>query len=171
MSMTASTPGDQLDEQGPDGPTLVVDVDREERAAVIERLVCRLRGLEHVPDDEIEAYDARFERASDHVLDGRPVEIKSCLPWITDGTRRRRGRYWIRRGAHDDLVERDGVYVFVVVDPTSTIDDPEVIAHTTVPANKAFSEWLTWSPTGSRHRAEYAAQFSHARLFDEITKP
>lgn len=165
MSVSASTQGDDELEETPIGES-----QSEARAAAVEKLLCELRPLEHVPDDDVELYDARYALEG-HVLDGRPIEVKSCLPWILDDGSPRRGRYWIRRGAHDQLVARDGLYVFVVVDPTSTLENPAVLDHTIVPANQALTEWLTWSPTGREHRAETCAQFSFAKLFPALEPP
>lgn len=160
MSMTATADVNEIGDE-----TSIHDANREERGNVIERLICILLELEHVPDDDVELYDARFNRPG-HVLDGRPGEIKSCLPWI-DGDSRR-GRFWINRDAHDELVERDGVYIFVVVDPETTVESPGVLAYATIPANEHLTEWLTWSPTGQNHRVDRAAQFPFSKLFPNL---
>lgn len=150
-------------------PTTLDDVNREKRGEVIEILVCEILELIHTEpdDDEPDVFDARFDRPGE-TLDGRPVEIKSCLPWISDSGSLRRGRFWINRRAHEELVARDGVYVFAVVDPESTVENPEILEYTTVPANEALSDWLTWTACGRSHMADQSSQFVFTRLFPEI---
>ena len=67
--------------------------------------------------------------------DGKPLEVKACMAWITDGSNskfRRRGRFFLQRFQHARLLEADGNYAFYVLD-----DDGEVLC-----AKLVSARWL-----------------------------
>lgn len=84
-------------------------------------------GLVHVPDAETQAYDATLLNAENPV----PVDIKTCQEWLAvtgSNGNRRRGRFFIRRGAHERLVDLGGLYLFGVLDGDGDLLRCEVIA-------------------------------------------
>ena len=62
----------------------------------------------------------------DAVREGRPVEIKGCLPQHWNGVdskgnaRLAKGRFWIDNRAHRLLLKEDGIYIFVVYKEIAT---------------------------------------------------
>ncbi len=50
----------------------------------------------------------------DGKIDGRPVEIKACQEWHSNGDKRCRGRFVLDRVQHEHLVKNGGLYLFVV---------------------------------------------------------
>jgi hypothetical protein len=53
----------------------------------------------------------------DAVLDGKPLEIKSCQQYITDmgsARNRRSGRFVFNEEQHEYLLQNDGIYALVV---------------------------------------------------------
>lgn len=82
-------------------------------------------GLEYVGDSEAEWHDAQTtklltptaERPVDGVCvveDGTPTEIKAVIPEHQNG---RSGTFYIRRKAHDQLLDAGGVYYLTVYAP------------------------------------------------------
>ncbi len=72
----------------------------------IETTICQLLNIERLDEHH---YDA--------ILDGHPLEIKSCQEWIGDSSHnngRRSGRFQLNEEQHQYLVENDGIYAFVV---------------------------------------------------------
>lgn len=84
----------------------------------------------HVPDAETDHYDAvlveSFVPTSTIVVIGKlevpaetPLELKTCQRWISDnGSRagRRRGQFKINESTHEELVDLDGWYLFLVLE-------------------------------------------------------
>jgi hypothetical protein len=72
----------------------------------IESWVCDFLGIPHDPNV-----------IADAILDGHPLEIKSCQEWIGDSSHtncRRSGRFQFNEEQHKYLVENNGIYAFVV---------------------------------------------------------
>lgn len=78
------------------------------------------------------------------------VEIKSCGRWIQNGGRKCRGRFYVKRKAHEWLCEQDGHYLFLVHDFGRP---PEVVAGVALEARVFDALGLTWSDAGA-NRAE-----------------
>ncbi|WP_423745087.1 hypothetical protein V5735_03415 (plasmid) [Haladaptatus sp. SPP-AMP-3] len=124
--------------------------------------------LVHVPDTEAEHYDARastlVEPSSKLAFSGIcllekhvVVEIKSTI--VVYGANQSRGRFYLRRGQHEKLLDDAGVYLFAVCEPTP---DRTVIAMKVIPAtlvDELVSSWI--EPDG---RATYA-QLAWSRIF------
>jgi hypothetical protein len=88
----------------------------------------RLDALESVPDSEATWHDARVDGLLEPsrdlpaigvvlVEDGTEVESKAAQ--IRMGKSNRRGRWFVKREAHDRLLEAGGVYLLVVYEPRS----------------------------------------------------
>ena len=125
--------------------------------------------LEYVPDTEARHYDARattLVTPSETVMfagiclleSGSLVEIKSVM--AVYGENQRRGRYYLRRGQHEKLLEDAGIYLFAVCEPTPNRD---VIALKVVPAS--LVDELIGSWTDLDGRPSYT-QLAWSRIFD-----
>lgn len=127
----------------------------------------------HVPDGEARKFDARLLEPVDVDEQLRPapdpddpLELKTCQRWIDDrGSRgdRRRGRWWIGRRAHEDLLELGGGYVLVVLDETG-----DVLAYVVVVAT-VLDELLEqrWTGNGgSHHQGDESAQLPWPAILD-----
>jgi len=130
--------------------------------------------LRYVPDTESPHYDATaeglIEPSSELPFVGivvlepeTQVEIKSVS--VVYGQRQRRGRFQLRRGQHEKLLEHGGVYLFAVCAP----HDRELIVAKVVPATQVdhLISVITdgWRSAGEGRSEEYV-QFSWARVFD-----
>ena len=51
----------------------------------------------------------------DAITDGRPVEIKTCQEYVKSGNQYKHGKFVLVKKQHEELVERDGLYLFVVL--------------------------------------------------------
>lgn len=94
----------------------------------------------------------------DGTYDGKPLEVKACMAWITDSHNsqfRRRGRFWIRRFQHARLMETDGSYAFYILD-----DEGEVLCAKLIHARWIEAMGLV-KPSGS-------SQIVWTRLFPEL---
>ena len=98
--------------------------------------------LEYVPDREAEWFDARTTApitpeptrplGSVCVVPAEtPVEIKGCIPEQSNGSRTTPGRWYIKRGSHEQLLQMRGHYYLVVYAPTP---DTPILSETIVPA-------------------------------------
>lgn len=126
----------------------------------------RVDALEHVPDREAEWYDARPETAvwpstvplvgMAVVEAGRPVEIKSCVRDLGD----QRGRIYLRRDQHRQLVDAGAVYLFAIVDDR----DREPVAAKIFPATVVDDVIPAWRDAGDGRQD--CSQISWARFFD-----
>ncbi|WP_121744438.1 hypothetical protein [Natronorubrum halophilum] len=129
--------------------------------------------LRYVADTEADHYDSIAEAViepSDQlpiygvdVLDvGTQTEIKSA--GVVYGERQRRGRFSIRRGQHNALLEMEGVYLFAVCAP----HDRDVIAMCVMTASVVDDlrreHTDGWRSAGDG-REDYV-QLSWARVFD-----
>ena len=130
--------------------------------------------LEHVSADNNEPdwYDGRFVEdvvtgpetrvpGLTVVEAGTLAEIKACRIWVSDGSSRRRGRWWIRKSSHDRLVEADGTYVLGIYNETTN----EIPRLALVAARTVDTMIESWSACGPGHRADRCAQLSWSRVF------
>lgn len=87
-----------------------------------------IAALEYVPDGTAEWHDAKIavQRSPDERLpyygicvaeEGTPVEIKGCQYAVSNGDGQTKGRFYIKRRAHDRLVSEGGLYLLVVYLP------------------------------------------------------
>ncbi|SDC05652.1 hypothetical protein [Natrinema hispanicum] len=93
-----------------------------------------------------------------------PVEIKGCQIETSNGDRSTRGRFYVKRAAHDRLLEVGGVYLFVVYLPRPGL--PQV-ARAIVPAT-LVDELLAgrwYEVSGSRSEQE-VAQLAWSHVID-----
>lgn len=133
----------------------------------VVRIVPELR---LVPDDVAEWYDAvvvepvaaagdlRF-RGLRLLEAGTPVEIKSALIRHADG---QRGRWYLRRGQHERLLEAGGVYCFAVATP----DDRRVVAIRLVPATLVEDRLGAWSWVDAGVGRQDSARITWTHVFD-----
>lgn len=124
--------------------------------------------LAHVSDSEARHYDARpttllcpseqLPFVGICLLEAdAPVEIKSAM--VVYGQAQTKGRFYLRRGQHERLLDDAGVYLFAVCEPTPQRD---VIAMKLVPATVVEDLVTSWiEPDG---RADYA-QIRWSRVF------
>ncbi|WP_247002301.1 hypothetical protein [Halosolutus gelatinilyticus] len=86
---------------------------------------------------------------------GVPIEIKGCQIETSNGSRSTRGRFYVKRAAHEQLVDAAGMYLFVVYLPRPGL--PQV-ARAIVPAS-IVDELLAgrwYDVDGSRSEQEVA---------------
>lgn len=139
----------------------------------VTEIIPRVDGLRHVPDKEAEHYDVEAERAifpTEAVTfvgicvlgAGSIIEVKSCIPRLTSG---QRGKFYLRRGQHEQLVEEGGYYLFAVVSP----HDREPIAMIAVAATTVDDVIPSWRDGGDGRQD--CSQISWSRIFDvqEVT--
>lgn len=124
-------------------------------------VVERYDALEAVPDVDDDRYDAR---TTDLLVGGHdirmlavvavapdtPVEIKFTSARINCG---KRGRWYIKRRAHEWLLANDGVYHLGIYDPATGDPVAELVAPVAV-VDTAINSWITAS--GDRSEQEYA---------------
>jgi len=51
----------------------------------------------------------------DYIADKKPVEIKTCQEWQSNGKRRCRGRFVLDEDQHKHLCKKNGYYLFIVL--------------------------------------------------------
>jgi hypothetical protein len=135
-------------------------------AAVIQRVP----ELRWIPDDQDEHVDAVVTETFGARRDlptvglclleaGTDVEIKSCM--VRYGEDQRRGRFYLREQQHDELLDRGGVYLFAVTEPTP---EREPVALKIVPASTVDSLVPSWHDCRDRAATGYT-QLSWSRLF------
>jgi hypothetical protein len=82
------------------------------KAAYENGKFCERKLLELLPEFEY------FDEMIDGVLtfNGRPAEVKSCQKTThnKEGSFARSGRFWFKGSQHEELVDQDGVYIFLV---------------------------------------------------------
>ena len=64
--------------------------------------------------DELLADLLIVNKLLDGILDGRPIEIKSCQEFVKNQGRWRHGRFQLLKKQHEELLKRDGLYLFIV---------------------------------------------------------
>ena len=71
-------------------------------------------------------------------INGKPVEIKACQMWQSNGAGRCRGRFVLERDQHEYLVKNGGYYLFIVFTEDGVIS--KLIEAEKVP----FKRKLSW---------------------------
>jgi hypothetical protein len=104
----------------------------------------------HLAEAAVRArYDLDRDRCSFHdavTADGRPVESKTCRVVLVNG---RRGRWWIQRESHDQLVDADGLYALSIYDPQAVAEGP-ILGSVLVPASEV-DNLVAWTANGRGH--------------------
>lgn len=144
----------------------------------LEAATCdALAPLAAVPDDVAEWHDARLETqltARDglrligrvSIPAGRPVEIKACQRWTKDGANgRRRGRWYIKRDAHEKLAASQALYVLLVYDG----ETGAVLARLGAPARTVGRLVDTWTAVNQSWGTARVTKLSWNRLLDPET--
>jgi hypothetical protein len=124
----------------------------------IERRVCERTGWSRLEDDRVDEPDAVDAT-------GTPIEIKAAALEISDGTRTRSGRWYLRQRAHEELIERDGSYCLVVyeLEDGGDLEDIEILSTTIVPARILESLIGSWSPV-DRAGEGAVSMLAHSRV-------
>ncbi|AFO55972.1 MULTISPECIES: hypothetical protein [unclassified Natrinema] len=93
-----------------------------------------------------------------------PVEIKGCQIETSNGDRSTRGRFYVKRAAHDQLLEAGGMYLFVVYLPRPGL--PQV-ARAVVPAT-LVDELLAgrWYEVGGSRSESEVAKLAWSHVID-----
>lgn len=155
----------------------VVDTDQPPKLVgdAHETQTCNdLDALEPVDDQDADWHDAQlvapltaaddlrlFGQAA--IPAGRPVEIKSCQQWISDGADgRRRGRWYIKRNAHQQLVDHHGVYLFVVYHG----DTGQVLSRIAAPSYKIGTRTREWSDVSGEWGDAEVSKLTWTALLD-----
>lgn len=134
--------------------------------------------LEHVPDEETQAWDAWLHGS---LVVGKPnheaigwtgddhktrVELKTATRWIdargSNGDRRR-GRFFIGKSSHEELLNLGGLYLLVVLN-----DDREILAWVLTGATdvdqRIDENWIN-NGAGSETRA---ARINWSEIFGDL---
>ncbi|AXR78479.1 hypothetical protein [Natrarchaeobaculum sulfurireducens] len=129
-------------------------------------LIQQIDALEYVGDRTATWHDARTTTLLEPsewlpfysivvVEPDTPVEIKGCQVETSNGSRSTRGRFYVKRAAHERLLEAAGMYLFVVYVPRPGL--PQV-ARALVPASIVDellrAKW--YDVAGSRSESEVA---------------
>lgn len=139
------------------------------QSAVLE-LVPELRYVSNQEDEHIDAATTdRLEGSGCHEvsIDGAlesetAVEIKSAM--AVYGEAQTRGRFYLRKGQHEHILDLEGAYLFAVCEPTPSRD---VIAAKIVPTDTVEELVSSWISVENIDRAEQAyAQIAWSRIFD-----
>ena len=93
-----------------------------------------------------------------------PVEIKGCQIETSNGSRSTRGRFYVKRGAHEQLLEASGMYLLVVYLPRPGL--PQV-ARAIVPAT-LVDELLSgrWYDVGGSRSEQEVAKLAWSHVID-----
>ncbi|ELY52787.1 hypothetical protein [Natronolimnohabitans innermongolicus] len=93
-----------------------------------------------------------------------PVEIKGCQIETSNGDRSTRGRFYVKRAAHEQLLEAGGMYLLVVYLPRPRL--PQV-ARAIVPAT-LVDELLAgrWYEVGGSRSEQEVAKLSWSHVID-----
>lgn len=141
-------------------------------------LVDRIDPFERVSDDDVTWHDARTTApmtASERlpmrglvvvVPAGTPVEIKGARLRISDGASTRRGRFYVKKRAHDRLQAAAGVYLLAVYCTDTATSDP-VRARLVVLASALEVFEPSWSAVDDTTRTEQeVAKLPWSAVFD-----
>lgn len=146
----------------------------KERGQLLEaEIVDRIPELDAVDEGDARWHDARTDAplvASPDVPilnrvlvpSDTPVEIKACQLRISNGTGTRRGRIYIKRRAHEQLRDEDGVYLVTVYD-TNSVADP-LLAMLILPVDVIDAVGLTWIDVSDDRDEDQVAKLSWSRL-------
>ncbi|WP_323172876.1 hypothetical protein [Natrialba sp. PRR66] len=98
------------------------------------------------------------------VESGTPVEIKGCQIETSNGDRTTRGRFYVKRAAHEQLLEAAGMYLLVVYLPRPGL--PQV-ARAIVPAT-IVDELLAgrWYEVGGSRSEQEVAKLAWSHIID-----
>ncbi|WP_265109603.1 hypothetical protein [Halosolutus halophilus] len=93
-----------------------------------------------------------------------PVEIKGCQVETGNGDRSTRGRFYVKRSAHEQLLEAAGMYLFVVYLPRPGLPQ---IARAIVPAT-IVDELLAgrWYDVGGERSESEVAKLAWSHVID-----
>ncbi|MEY7847904.1 hypothetical protein AB7C87_01700 [Natrarchaeobius sp. A-rgal3] len=93
-----------------------------------------------------------------------PIEIKGCQIETSNGSRSTRGRFYVKRDAHDRLLEAGGMYLLVVYLPRPGL--PQV-ARAIVPAS-LVDELLTdrWYEVGGKRSENEVAKLAWSHVIN-----
>ncbi|MBZ6495630.1 hypothetical protein [Natrinema longum] len=93
-----------------------------------------------------------------------PVEIKGCQIETSNGSRSTRGRFYVKRAAHEQLLEAAGMYLFAVYLPRPGL--PQV-ARAIVPAT-LVDELLSgrWYDVGGSRSESEVAKLAWSHVID-----
>lgn len=157
-------------------PSDVVDVAPKTAGDRLETaLVDAVGALESVDDTTAEWYDARTrERFSPAVplLDvlevpvDTPVEVKACRVTVSNGSGSTKGRFYLKRKSHRQLVDADGVYLLAVYDPDADDDADAVRAMVFVAATGVDRVVDTWTDAEVGGADAEVAKLRWDRLLD-----
>lgn len=156
-----------------DDVAIVDATPKEQGEAVAEVVVSVIDPLEHVPDDVAEWHDARLQDVLvtgsiatllEHVAvpADTPIEIKAAQKRISNGAGVRRGRWYIKRDAHERLLESAGHYALVVYEPGG-----EILELVVVPAD-VVDEFLAgrWTAASAAWGDADVCKVTWSRLID-----
>ncbi|ELY90872.1 hypothetical protein [Natrialba taiwanensis] len=95
---------------------------------------------------------------------GTPIEIKGCQIETSNGDRSTRGRFYVKRTAHEQLLEAAGMYLLVVYIPRPGL--PQV-ARAIVPAT-IVDELLAgrWYEVGGSRSEQEVAKLAWSHVID-----
>ena len=96
-----------------------------------------------------------------------PVEIKGCQVETSNGSRSTRGRFYVKRAAHERLLEAAGMYLFVVYVPRPGLPQ---LARALVPAS-IVDELLRekWYDVGGSRSESEVAKLAWSHVIDPET--
>ena len=104
---------------------------------------CEKKLLELLPE---------FEYTGEHIdgvltFNGKPAEVKSCQKQILRTERKggvRSGRFWFTDSQHEELVDQDGVYIFLVHEGKTLVSSRIIKASLLFPVFEG-AKTLTWT--------------------------
>lgn len=152
---------------------------KDQGEAVATHLLGAVEGLGWVPDETATWHDFVVSEpvtaesvplvGVDRVDQGTRGEVKAAQRWISDGANgRRRGRYYIKRASHAQLLAVDGVYLLAVY----VAGDPEPIKHAAlVPATRVEEVLGTWSSVTASWGTADVAKLTWSAVFDADQLP
>lgn len=127
-----------------------------------EIVIDDLETVEPVEDEDAAIDAVALEAVS--IPANAEIEIKACSRRISDGSRSRRGRFYLRRRQHEQLLERGAWYLFVVYESDDDGEIEEIVGTLAVPARVVDSIVSSWSDAGRGHGG--IKQLTWTRLID-----
>jgi len=147
-----------------------------ERGIRVEDLACDRWPARPIDDGRDDWCDLEFVDDVTEDVGGTAVveadtlaEVKSCLAEYSSAGRTSSGRWWIRRGAHEQLLDVDGVYILAVVDPET--DDVLRMALADATTVDALIDGDWWDCGDGGRTAEEFHQIAWTRVFDSLEAP
>lgn len=148
----------------------------KQQGDAVESLVIRtVDGIGHVPDAVAEWFDFvvtdRLEAGngvpfrSDRLLVERGTrgELKAAQRYTSNGDDERRGRFYVKRSAHEHLLAVDGVYLLAVY-RTDVVDALDALL--LVPARLVDGYLGDWYRVSSRSWSGQAKKIAWSRFLD-----